>query len=159
MSHIRLQAPPTSLHHVGVAVADLDQALVFYQAAFAFELVSGPFVDPVQRVRVCFLKNPGDRGTLLELICPAEPDSPVTRFLEKGVGAYHICYEVSDLEGTLDHMRSAGCLVLGVPQPAVAFMGRRIAWCFLPTKQLVEFVESRLSDSDLPAAGPELPQK
>jgi methylmalonyl-CoA/ethylmalonyl-CoA epimerase len=159
MSHIRLQAPPTSLHHVGVAVSDLDQALVFYQAAFAFELVSGPFVDPIQKVRVCFLKNHGDRGALLELICPAEPDSPVTRFLTKGVGAYHVCYEVSDLESTLDHMRSAGCLVLGAPQPAVAFMGRKIAWCFLPTKQLVEFVESRLSDSDSPAVGSQLPQE
>ena len=139
-----METPLFNVHHLGIAVADLNQALAFYQSALGFQITSGPFVDPIQKVSVCFIQNRDGQGPLLELICPTEAASPVTGLLAKGTGAYHVCYEVKDLEETLDEMRSRGSVVVSNPQPAVAFGGRRIAWCFLPTKHLAEFVELEL---------------
>lgn len=131
------------IHHLGVAVGNLDEGIAFYESAFGSKLISGPFLDPIQRVRVCFLRNDGEQGPLLELISPIESASPVTSMLAKGTGAYHICYEVANLEKAQTEMRARKCLPIGVPSPAVAFGGRRIAWWYTPTKHLVEIVEAK----------------
>ena len=127
--------------HMGVAVPSLEQALTTYQELFGYTVCSGPFDDPVQRVSVCFLKT-GDLGEpTLELVAPNGKDSPVDQVLAKGIGAYHLCYEVDNIESALDYVRSKGCIVISKPVPAVAFEGRRIAWFYTPTRQLIELVE------------------
>ncbi len=127
--------------HIGVAVPSIEQALPTYQAVFGYVILSGPFHDPVQKVSVCFLGT-GEFGDLVtELVAPADEHSPISKILANGVGAYHICYEVEDIEDTLAYVRSKGCIVIGKPAPAVAFEGRRIAWFYTPTRQLVEVVE------------------
>jgi len=128
-------------HHVGVAVPDVEQASAFYSTAFGFQVVSGPFDDPIQKVKVCFLSEPGQGLAPLELIAPLGDDSPVNGYLTKGIGAYHLCYEVADIAATLAELRAQGCLVISKPVPAVAFGGRKIAWCFTPTRQLLELLE------------------
>ena len=72
---------------------------------------------------------------------PACEDSPVGQVLAKGIGAYHICYEVENIEDALEYVHSKGCVVITKPVPATAFEGRRIAWFYTPTRQLVEVVE------------------
>jgi methylmalonyl-CoA/ethylmalonyl-CoA epimerase len=57
------------------------------------------------------------------------------------MGAYHICCEVDDLDSTVRELRSRGCLIVREPAAAVAFEGRRIAWFYTPTRQLMELVE------------------
>jgi len=130
-----------NFHHVGVAVPDLEQAIKFYSRAFGLQLVSGPFEDPIQKVKVCFMAEPGQSLSHLELISPGDGDSPVNGYLTKGIGAYHVCYEVDDIAQALVGLRSNGCLVVGKPVPAVAFGGRKIAWCWTPTQQLTELLE------------------
>ena len=41
--------------HVGVAVPTLEDAIDSNRALFGYNLVSGPFEDPIQKVRVAFL--------------------------------------------------------------------------------------------------------
>ena len=130
-----------SLHHMGVAVADLAQGIPFYEKAFGMELLAPPVEDPIQKVKVCFLALKGG-DTFVELISPLNATSPIARFLEKGIGAYHLCYRVRGLDEVLQSVRSQGCIPIGEPVPAAAFGGRRIAWCCTPTKHLVEFVEA-----------------
>jgi len=129
-------------HHLGIAVASLDPAIELYRKLFGYQVVSEVFQDPIQRVSVCFL----DRGEVceaaLELIAPLPGDSPVKSVLAKGGGAYHICFATNDIERTLASAAAQGCLVVSRPVPAVAFDGRRIAWFFTPTRQLVELVEA-----------------
>ncbi len=129
------------LHHVGVAVADLDRAVAVHAKVFGQRLVSGPFVDPIQQVSVCFVRGDDPSEPLIELIAPASEASPIAGYLTKGIGAYHVCYEVDDLEAALAHVRAERCIVVSGPAPAVAFGGRRIAWFFTPTRQLTELVE------------------
>jgi methylmalonyl-CoA/ethylmalonyl-CoA epimerase len=78
---------------------------------------------------------------MIELVAPATEDSPVTRVLAKSITAYHACYEVDDIEEALINVRAQGCLVISKPTPATAFSGRRIAWFYTPTRQLIELVE------------------
>ncbi len=130
-----------TFHHLGVAVSDLEQAAAFYSQTFDFQLVSGPYEDPIQKVSACFLGLASQSAATLELICPLDNTSPVNSYLAKGIGAYHTCFEVEEIAAALDKLWRSGCVVISPPVPAVAFAGRKIAWCFTPTRQLVELVE------------------
>jgi len=127
--------------HMGVAVADLAKAQASFREMFGYELHSGPFDDPIQKVSVCFLGTSDRADPVIELIAPLGEDSPIKRLLAKGGGAYHLCYEVADIDKTLTESKAKGCVMVSGPVPAVAFGGRRIAWLYTPARQLVEFVE------------------
>lgn len=130
-----------SFKHVGVAVISISKAIESYKALFNYSVLSGPFEDPIQGVTVCFLGSGERHDVTIELVEPLSEDSPVSRTLAKGIGAYHVCYGVRDLDEAIAHFRSNGCLALGQPVPAVAFGGRRIAWLYAPTRQLIELLE------------------
>ncbi len=127
--------------HIGIAVPNMEQALLSYKEIFGYDKLSGPYDDPIQKVSVCFVGTgvPGDIP--VELVAPLGDDSPVNKMLSKGIGAYHSCYEVDQIEETLAYVRAKGCIIVSNPVPAVAFEGCRIAWFYTPTRQLVEVVE------------------
>jgi methylmalonyl-CoA/ethylmalonyl-CoA epimerase len=127
--------------HLGVAVQSLEKALPFYESVFGYRMVAGPFADPIQRVSVCFLQSPEPGGITIELVEPLGDESPIRKTLEKGGGAYHVCYEVSELDASLRQLSDCGCLIVSRPAPAVAFENRRIAWFYTPTRQLIEILE------------------
>jgi methylmalonyl-CoA/ethylmalonyl-CoA epimerase len=106
--------------------------------------VSQTFEDPIQRSRVAFLDLPTPGAVQLELVEPAAADSPVARFLEKGGGLHHLCYEVDDLQRQIQWMKSQRAVLIRSPKPAVAFGGRRIAWMRTRDSLLIEYLERRL---------------
>lgn len=134
-----------TFHHLGVAVKSIAKALPVYRDLFGYELHSGPFDDPIQCVSVCFLRRQAPGEIVVELIAPLGENTPIDRVLAKGGGAYHTCYEVENLDQTLDTLKSKKCVVVSGPVPAVAFNNRRIAWLFTPTQQLIELLEKQAS--------------
>jgi methylmalonyl-CoA/ethylmalonyl-CoA epimerase len=108
--------------HVGIAVADLESALAFYREVLGLEPHQPETVDGATIVALSF----GDAE--VELLAPAEVDSPISRFLaRRGPGIHHICYRVPDLDAALEACRKAGYrLVDEVPRKGAA--GRRIAF-------------------------------
>ncbi len=138
----RVVVPFLVLHHIGVAVSGLDEAVPVYRDVFGYKVLSGPFHDPIQRVSVCFVGSGQSSELLTELVAPAGEESPVSTALRKTIGAYHVCYEVVDVEILLAQCRARRCILLGKPVPAVAFEGRRIAWFYAPNRQLVELLEA-----------------
>jgi methylmalonyl-CoA/ethylmalonyl-CoA epimerase len=87
------------LHHVGIAVPSIDEALPFYRDTLG--LRAEPVRElPDQRVRVTFI---GDDRQRVELIEPVDGDSGVAKFLaERGRPTlHHVCYVVDDLAATL----------------------------------------------------------
>jgi methylmalonyl-CoA/ethylmalonyl-CoA epimerase len=100
--------------------------------------------DPLQNVHVTFFQGHSPTDPLIELPEPGGPESPVSRFLERGCGIDHLCYEMDDLEEHLELCKPSGTIVIGPPAPAVAFNGRRTAWAMTKKKQLLEFLESSL---------------
>lgn len=138
----RPEFPPLRFHHVGVAVSELPSALEFYQRAFGYTLRSGPFDDSLQQASVAFISGGPDEPFVVELIAPLGEQSHVARLIEKGVGAYHICYETDDLTACCKHVSANGCMMVRPPLPATAFDGRKIAWLYTPARQLLELLEA-----------------
>jgi methylmalonyl-CoA/ethylmalonyl-CoA epimerase len=133
------------LRHVGVAVPSLGPATETLSTLFGYRVVSGPFDDPIQKVSVNFLTTSDKDATEIELIAPLSEDSPITSMLAKnGGGAYHLCFETSDIDQALVHAKNNGCMIVSPAVPAVAFGGRRIAWIYTRSRQLFELVEAEV---------------
>lgn len=131
------------LLHVGVAVPSVEPTTELLLNLLGYKVVSGPFDDFIQKVRVIFLAKSDCDMVEIELIAPLSDDSPIQSILAKsGGGAYHLCFETSALEAALDHARKNGCILVSAPAPAVAFQGRRIAWIYTRSRQLFELVEA-----------------
>jgi methylmalonyl-CoA/ethylmalonyl-CoA epimerase len=127
--------------HLGVAVGDIEKAVSVYRDLFGYTVLSGPFDDAIQRASICLVGtgNPGD--LIIEVVAPLDQESSVNKMLARGIGAYHVCYEVDDIEQMLANARAKGCVIVSRAVPAVAFGGRRIAWFYTPSRQLVEVLE------------------
>ena len=101
------QSPCTVRHlnHVCIAVRDIDESLKQYRDLLG--LSETPVEDiQDQGVRAALIRVGGSQ---LELIQPTDPDGGVARFIERrGEGLHHVCFEVEDLQGTLDRLGSSG---------------------------------------------------
>lgn len=131
------------LHHIGIAVKSI--------AAVRPDL---PIVhDPTQHVRVAFFKM---NDLTVELVEPADVDSPILRGLHVGTQLLHTCFEVDCIESSVSHAKRTGFSALRAPAPATAFGGRRIAWVFHRQLGLVELLERAPVDAgrDAPLAPP-----
>jgi methylmalonyl-CoA/ethylmalonyl-CoA epimerase len=129
------------LHHVGYVTASIADSVDEYIKATGLVWDGRIIHDPLQMVRVAFLGSADDSSVLVELVEPAGGRSPVNRFLATGGGLHHICLEVTDLYVHIEASRVAGCTLVRVPLPAVAFGGRKIAWITTQTGQLIELLQ------------------
>jgi methylmalonyl-CoA epimerase len=91
--------------HVAIAVPDVENAAKFYTDSLGLA-VTGKEDVVGSKVRVAFIPV-GD--TRIELVQPAAPDSPISKFLEtRGPGLQHICFEVDDVAAELKRLDAAG---------------------------------------------------
>ncbi len=134
-------AEDLKLHHVGFVVSSIQDCAESFALALGATWDGKIVFDPLQKVRVTFFQGRSCTDPLLELVEPGGPESPVSRFVERGGGLHHLCYEVKDLESHLEFCKSVGSIVIRPPVPAVAFGGRRIAWAVTKKKLLLEFLE------------------
>jgi methylmalonyl-CoA/ethylmalonyl-CoA epimerase len=96
---------PNSVHHVGLAVEDLDGALDTYERLFGATLEQRSRVEE-QGVEAASIRVGKSR---LELLGALGDDTPVGRFLAKrGPGMHHVAYEVEDLGAALAHLSDSG---------------------------------------------------
>ena len=114
----------TRVDHLGIAVRDLDEALVVYAQAFALEIDHRGTIDD-QGVEAVALRV-GESA--VELLRPTRDDSPIARFLdENGPGIHHVAYAVDDLESALAALKAQGVRLVD-EQPRVGLGGKRIAF-------------------------------
>ncbi len=93
------------LHHVGIAVESIDEALVLYEDALGIPVVKRVEV-PAEKVNVAMLPVGDPR---IELVEATSPDSPIARFLtRRGPGIHHIALEVQDLDATVERLKASG---------------------------------------------------
>lgn len=94
-----------TLDHVGIAVADLQQALAFYKNALGLE-IELPEEVASQRVRVHFI--PAGESAL-ELLEATTDDSPIAKYVaRRGPGLHHITLRVDDIRGALAQLKEKG---------------------------------------------------
>lgn len=113
------------LDHVGIAVANLELAVETYVRSLGAVADAETFADDNQHVRLRFLNLGGMR---IELLQPDSEHSPLHNILKRGIGVYHVCYEVDDLDAGLARLQAEGVKVISPPKPAVAFDNRRVAF-------------------------------
>lgn len=103
---------PLFIDHVGIAVNALAQVIPFYESLGM--RVSHRETVATEKVNVAMLPTADSRIELLE---PAAPDSPISKFLEKrGPGLHHIALRVPDLDATLARLRESGARLLNEPR-------------------------------------------
>ena len=119
MANLRQAPSPTNMvHHIGIAVQNLEAALGVYRDFFG--LVPGPTIDLEDRgIRGCFVPV-GE--TNLELLEGTHPDSNIATFIRnRGEGLHHLCFEVGDVGQCLTDLNAKGVtLVDEVPRPGLA---------------------------------------
>lgn len=101
----------TRIDHVGIAVADLDAAIAFYEQAFGLTKVHEE-VNEEQGVREAMMAV-GDSGSFIQLLAPLSPDSTIAKFIDRsGPGIQQVAYGVDDVEATAATLRARGVRVL-----------------------------------------------
>lgn len=112
------------LHHVGVAVVDMDAAIEMYESVFGAELVHRT-LNESEGLEAAFMRA-GDGE--VELMRATRDDSPVGKFVAKrGTGLHHVAYAVSDIEKALAQARAAGLQLID-ETPRRGMHGTRIAF-------------------------------
>ena len=127
------------LHHIGIVVQNINESLGEISNFLSFESTSLPTLVGSQKVNICFLKT---NSVYIELIEPADPDSPIISFVKEGGGFHHLCFEVDDIQQEIDKMVKKGARL--VVAPVKGFEDRLIAFLMLNMKKtkcnLIELV-------------------
>ena len=131
----------TRIDHVGIAVADLDAAIAFYEKAYGMRCAHVE-VNEEQGVREAMMEV-GDSGSYIQLLAPLNPDTTIGKFLDKnGPGIQQMAYRVDDIDAVSEHLRSEGLRLL-YDEPRKGTAGSRVN--FVHPKSaggvLVELVE------------------
>jgi len=114
----------TGLHHVGIAVEDLEQAIETYERLFGAEVEHRESLAD-QGADVALLRVGQSR---VELLASRGPDTPVGKFLAgRGPGMHHIAFEVEDVEAELSRLSAAGAELID-EQPRRGILGHEIAF-------------------------------
>jgi len=113
-----------SIHHVGVAVENLDDAVQTYVRLFGGRLEHRERVED-QGVEAASLRLGESR---LELLAALGEDTPVGRFLAKrGPGMHHVAYEVDDVSAALVELARSGVELIDA-RPRRGMFGLQVAF-------------------------------
>jgi methylmalonyl-CoA/ethylmalonyl-CoA epimerase len=112
------------IHHLGVAVHDLDEAVETYARLFGAAVEHRAQVDDQGVEAAAVLVGSGR----VELLAPLDAETPVGRFLAKrGPGMHHVAYEVEDVGAELDRLSAAGAELIDT-QPRQGLFGLQVAF-------------------------------
>ncbi len=113
-----------NLHHLGIAVEDLDAAILVYSDLFGATLEHRETVQD-QGVEAASLRVGDSR---IELLQPLGPDTPVGKFLAKrGPGMHHLAFEVEDLPAELERLKGDGVFLID-EEPRRGMFGLQVAF-------------------------------
>ena len=142
------------LHHAGLVVPDLDQAIVFYCAVFGYTVLQridwdSADVDWPEKVtgvtdsKVRGVQLQGENGflELFEWIRPKSTDQPANA---NSYGITHLAFQVTDIMIVFERFLAAGGTAHGKPSP----VGKAIAiYCRDPFGNIIELLEIVKADA------------
>jgi methylmalonyl-CoA epimerase len=112
------------IHHVGLAVADLDEAVSTYERLLGGRVEHRVRVDEQGLEAATVLVG----GSRIELLYPLGDDTPVGKFLaSRGPGIHHVAYEVDDVHAALRDLAADGAELID-EEPRRGVFGLEIAF-------------------------------
>ncbi|MBD3403000.1 methylmalonyl-CoA epimerase [candidate division GN15 bacterium] len=116
------------LSHVGIAVADLGEAIKRYEVITGRSPVMVTEVAD-QKVKVAMFAAGGhESGGRIELVAATADDSPIAKYIAKrGEGLHHICIYVEDIDQRLAELKKEGYRLID-ETPRIGAEGNRIAF-------------------------------
>ena len=113
------------IEHIGIAVNDLENAIVIYEKLFGVPSYKQEEVAS-EGVKTAFFMNGPNKIELLEA---TNPESPIAKFIaKKGEGIHHIAFDVEDIVLEIDRLKKEGFIILneipkkGADNKLVAFL-------------------------------------
>ena len=136
--------PARFVDHVGIVVADADEAAARFAERFGLAVVHDEIVTAVG-VRLVYLAG-SDREvpTTIQLVEPVRPGPIKTHFDSNGEGVHHVCLAVSNVDATLYALGQDG-------KTEVFSGGRGRRSCFLSGQTCGTLIE--LAEMDSPRLG------
>jgi methylmalonyl-CoA/ethylmalonyl-CoA epimerase len=115
---------PRGIHHLGVAVHDLDEAVDTYERLFGAEIEHRGAVEDQGAEAAAILVGSGR----VELLAPLGAETPVGKFLaNRGPGMHHVAYEVDDVQAELDRLSAEGAELIDA-EPRRGLFGLQVAF-------------------------------
>ena len=112
------------IYHLGYAVEDIETASRFYRENFGAKPTEPEVVEEQGIIATMFRVG----ESMVELVQPIDPDTPVGRFLaRRGEGFHHVAYQVDDLETALRELRKNGVEIID-EEPRIGARGTRMAF-------------------------------
>lgn len=112
------------IDHVGIAVADLEEAVALYRDRLGMREQHRETVEE-QGVHAVLLEI-GDSH--VELISPIGPEGGVAKFIERnGPGMHHVAYRTDDIDAALKQLVAAGIRMID-EEPRTGIQGSRVAF-------------------------------
>jgi methylmalonyl-CoA/ethylmalonyl-CoA epimerase len=115
---------PRGIHHLGVAVHDLDEAVDTYERLFGAEIEHRGAVEDQGVEAAAIIVGSGHVG----LLAPLGPETPVGKFLaNRGPGMHHVAYEVDDIQAELHRLSAEGAELIDA-EPRRGLFGLQVAF-------------------------------
>ena len=112
------------IHHLGLAVHDLEEALSTYTRLFGGTFEHRDVLEDQGVEAVAVLLGTGR----VELLAPLADDTPVGRFLaRRGPGMHHVAYEVDDVREALGELAGEGAQLID-EEPRAGLFGLQVAF-------------------------------
>jgi methylmalonyl-CoA/ethylmalonyl-CoA epimerase len=123
-------------HHIGVACASIDKAAQFVEKSFKVTSKTKIIFDEYQNVNLCLLSL--EHGANIELVS----GRTVEKFIDKNQFLYHSCWEVDNIEHSIESLYQNGAILISEPNPAVLFNHRQVAFLWTDIG-ILELLESK----------------
>ena len=112
------------IHHLGLAVHDLEEALSTYTRLFGGTFEHRDVLEDQGVEAIAVLLGTGR----VELLAPLADDTPVGRFLaRRGPGMHHVAYEVEDVHAALGDLAGVGAQLID-EEPRAGLFGLQVAF-------------------------------
>lgn len=121
-------------HHIGIATKDINLTLEYIKKVYDISNISDTIYDKNQDALLCMITLKDD--TNIELVS----GEAVKLYLKKRLFLYHTCWEVDDINKSIENLQNLGDILVVKPKEAILFNNRKVA--FLQSKLgLTELLE------------------
>jgi methylmalonyl-CoA epimerase len=110
------------IHHLGIAVENLDEAVSTYERLFGAELEGRDEGEGLRAANVLV----GEAR--IELLEAQHDETPIAKFIaRRGPGMHHVAYAVDDIDSELELMKAGGAELID-EKPRPGLFGHQVAF-------------------------------